>query len=515
MIEETRFGQYDPGVDGAVLGIARGPQPASELSPPTDSPFGEAMTVSHGVWRPGTAKLLVVLADALSAVAAMTLAFRLRTLVDGADVQADAGRHLLLGAVSVPIWILVFFRYRLYAARHVWSQTEELRRIVHAVAVATVCSAGIAFALQVYVSRGWLVLAFVLAIVVMALERQAIRLGFNALRRRGKLLRPIVIVGGNAEGAKLCATILADQKLGYRVVGFVDDSAPVGTYLVDHRPVLGLVEQTLEVVSRTQATGVVIATTAVDAATANAMTRLLIDRGVHVELSCSLHDIAPERLTVRDFGGHALMHVTPIRRHGWRAGAKRVFDVGMAGAVLALASPFLLAAAIAIRLGSHGPTLFRQKRVGQRGELFEMLKLRTMVHDAESRLADLRQHNEADGPLFKMRRDPRITAVGRLLRRFSIDELPQLWNVLRGDMTLVGPRPALPEEMTAWGPEVHQRLRVKPGITGMWQVSGRSMQSFDEYARLDLYYVDNWSLWRDVVILCKTLPALLTRRGAY
>ena len=194
--------------------------------------------------------------------------------------------------------------------------------------------------------------------------------------------------------------------------------------------------------------------------------------------------------------------------------AKRSFDVAGAGLGLALVSPILLAAAIAIRLDSKGPVLFRQVRVGRNSEPFGVLKLRTMVVDAEDHLAELTDQNEADGPLFKMANDPRITRVGKVLRKTSIDELPQFWNVLQGQMSLVGPRPALPHETEEWDALLTQRLRVKPGITGMWQVSGRSDTSFEDYTRLDLYYVDNWSLATDLAILAKTVPVVLLRQGA-
>jgi len=174
----------------------------------------------------------------------------------------------------------------------------------------------------------------------------------------------------------------------------------------------------------------------------------------------------------------------------------------------------LLVAAIAIKLDSRGPVLFKQSRVGRDSEPFAILKLRSMVQDAEAQLIDLAHANEADGPLFKIKDDPRITRVGRLIRRTSIDEIPQLWNVLKGEMSLVGPRPALRHETEAWDPLLTQRLRVKPGLTGMWQVNGRSESSFEDYTRLDLYYVDNWSLLTDIAILAKTVPVVMTSRGA-
>jgi exopolysaccharide biosynthesis polyprenyl glycosylphosphotransferase len=226
-------------------------------------------------------------------------------------------------------------------------------------------------------------------------------------------------------------------------------------------------------------------------------------------------DIVPERLFVRALGRFPVVYVEPVRRNGWRAVAKRSFDIAVSSFALVIASPLLLLTAIAVKLDSRGPVLFRQTRVGRDSAPFTVRKFRSMVADAEEKLIDLRDQNECDGPLFKIRDDPRVTRVGKVLRKTSIDELPQLWNVLRGEMSLVGPRPALPSEVAAWPDPLYQRLRVRPGITGMWQVSGRSDNSFEEYARLDLTYVDNWSLATDLAILAKTVPAVLLRRGAH
>jgi exopolysaccharide biosynthesis polyprenyl glycosylphosphotransferase len=209
-----------------------------------------------------------------------------------------------------------------------------------------------------------------------------------------------------------------------------------------------------------------------------------------------------------------LIYVEQIQRGGWRAVAKRVFDITVAVAALVLTAPITLVAAVAIKRSSSGPVIFAQERVGRDGETFRVFKFRTMVVDAEERLAELRAQNEADGPLFKMKQDPRVTKVGAFLRRLSIDEIPQFINVLRGEMSVVGPRPALPAEVAGWTEDVHDRLRVLPGITGMWQVSGRADTTFDEYKRLDLYYVDNWSLAHDARIVCKTFAAVLAQRGA-
>jgi len=233
-----------------------------------------------------------------------------------------------------------------------------------------------------------------------------------------------------------------------------------------------------------------------------------------VALSTGLTDIDITRMRPQGLDGQTLIYVEPTIRNGWRSSAKRAFDIVVSLAGLIVTAPFVAGAAIAIKLESEGPVFFKQDRVGRDGTSFQMVKLRSMYKDAEERKAALLAQNESDGPLFKMRNDPRITKVGRILRKLSIDEFPQFWNVLRGDMSIVGPRPALRNEVDQWDEELHDRLRVLPGITGMWQVSGRSDAGFDAYKRLDLYYVDNWSLLHDIRIVLKTFSAVLMQRGA-
>jgi lipopolysaccharide/colanic/teichoic acid biosynthesis glycosyltransferase len=212
-----------------------------------------------------------------------------------------------------------------------------------------------------------------------------------------------------------------------------------------------------------------------------------------------------------------MVYIEPVERNGWRAVAKQSFDYVLGFILFVLLSPILLAAMVAIKVTSAGPVFFKQKRVGRDGVEFEVFKLRTMVVDAETQLENVRHLNEAKGPIFKIKDDPRITRVGRILRKTSIDELPQFINVLRGEMSIVGPRPAVPSEVELWKPELRHRLRVQPGITGMWQVGGRldGEGESDDYGQLDLYYVDNWTLVTDLAIIFRTIPAVLLQKGSY
>jgi exopolysaccharide biosynthesis polyprenyl glycosylphosphotransferase len=462
-------------------------------------------------WLP---KACTVAADCVAVLVAAGVAILLSGVVRG-QVLDTAREHLLPTVLSLPLCVLVFFRYGLYRTRHITERLEEFRRIVHAVGASVLGLAAVGFLLKLWIARSWLLVFAATAVAVLSAERGLLRMLFGRLRRRGLLLRPVVIVGGNTEAIALSATLVNNPSIGYRVVGFVDDSAPVGSHLLDHKPVLGVVHQVVEVIRDCKASGALVATSAIDLETTNRLARKVNEAGYYAELSLSLRGIAAERLAVRTLGHFQIASVGPVRRSGWRAVAKRALDVLGATTALVLLAPFLALIAVLVKLSSNGPMLFRQERVGRHGEPFQMLKFRTMVANAEELIADLAKWNEADGPLFKLKRDPRVTRVGQVLRRYSLDELPQLWNVLRGEMSLVGPRPALPREVTAWGPELHQRLSVKPGITGMWQVNGRSNASFEDYVRLDLYYVDNWSLLTDLAIVAKTVTAILRRQGAY
>ena len=457
----------------------------------------------------------VFAADGLAVAGAMILVARLGHLLPSDRVTADRTAYAVVCAVALPLWLATFARYRLYHARHITTRRDELQRVLHAVGISVVVTALTAYALGKLVPRAWLLALFVTATAVVALEREVVRHAFNALRRRGHCLRHVVIAGTGSEAAALAAMLEEQPELGYRVVGLLgldDDTDP---RLREYGPVLDVRNKVPEQVRMAGASGVLVATTDVDIETSNRLTRVLTDAGIHVELSSSLKDIDATRLAVRPLGRFPVLYVEPVRRGGWHGAAKRAFDVGFALFGLVLSAPILVVAAVAIKVTSPGPVVFKQERVGRRGRRFHVLKLRTMVCDAESRIEEIRLLNEADGPLFKVRHDPRVTRVGRVLRKLSLDELPQLWNVVRGEMSLVGPRPALPSEVTQWGPELFERLRVQPGITGMWQVRGRSDSSFSQYQRWDLYYVDNWSIAHDIGILLRTVPVVLSQKGAY
>jgi exopolysaccharide biosynthesis polyprenyl glycosylphosphotransferase len=461
---------------------------------------------------PRNLKYRLIAADALVVVAAIMFTFVWQSLVRSEAQLGEQRRHLVLATLTFPVWIVSFSLNKLYLARAVERPAEELRRILNASIVAIGVIVAFSFVLQFKaLSRLWVGSLLGFVIVGMAIERTVARRIFTKMRRAGAISRPVLIIGTDADAVALLHAAQRSPHLGYRVVGFVgsDDIGVRGGCTV-----LGGIDQTAEILEATGATGVLISLRSVDSEVINRLTRDLTDDGYHVALSSGLRDIDVVRFRAQDLGGRTLIYVEQVQRGGWRAVAKRAFDITIAVVGLVLTAPIWIVAAIAVKRTSPGPVIFAQERVGRDGETFKVLKFRTMVVDAEDRLAELAAQNEADGPLFKMTQDPRITKVGAFLRKLSIDELPQFVNVLRGEMSVVGPRPALPKEVAEWTDDVHDRLRVLPGITGMWQVSGRSDTTFDEYKRLDLYYVDNWSLAHDARIVCKTFAAVLAQRGA-
>jgi exopolysaccharide biosynthesis polyprenyl glycosylphosphotransferase len=454
-------------------------------------------------------KARMVVVDTLTIVLALVLSFLVYPRVTGHTLDSV----LPIIVISVPVWPVLFAQQGLFQARHLTRRIEELRRLVNAVLMGVVAMAGISVVLQVSLSRGWLLAAGVTVFVLVAVEREVTRQAVRRLRLQGRMSRKVVLVGDNSEAQELIDMLRENKELGYDVVGRISDQPVLEVADDDAVPYLGCTEEALELVRSVGASSVVVATTSISLDSANRLVRDLTREGIYVELSSAMRDIATRRVTLRPLGRYPVMCVEPVTST-WRSVSKRAFDIVVATIGLILVSPVLLAAALAIRVTSGPGVLFSQTRVGRNGAPFTVYKLRTMVPDAESLLPELMARNEAAGPMFKMADDPRVTPVGRRLRKTSIDELPQLLNVVTGDMSLVGPRPALPHEAVQWNDDLKERLRVKPGMTGNWQVNGRFTASLEDYQRLDLYYVDNWSLVTDLVILAKTVPAVLHRNGA-
>ncbi len=354
------------------------------------------------------------------------------------------------------------------------------------------------YAFRLELARTFVAVALPLGLVLLIIGRYLARHWLIRRRRRGLSLHRVVGVGDAESVSELRAQLHRDVFAGYDVVA----SAPVGS-------------DVLAAIRESQAD--TVAVTASREMTAQRLRELswqLEGTGVNLIVAPSLTDVAGPRITVAPVGGLALLFVDQPQFTGWRRVVKNSIDRVAAAIGLVLLSPILVAAGLAVRFTSPGPPFFRQRRIGAHGTEFRVFKFRTMYQDAEARRVELTAHNETDGLLFKIKDDPRITPVGRFLRRTSIDELPQLINVLRGEMSLVGPRP-LPVDDDEFQGHVRRRLLVKPGITGLWQVSGRSDTSWEDAVRLDLYYVENWSITLDLVIMLRTASAVIRGSGAY
>jgi exopolysaccharide biosynthesis polyprenyl glycosylphosphotransferase len=354
------------------------------------------------------------------------------------------------------------------------------------------------------------------AVLLSLVVRLVVGWGLHLLQSRGRSLRHVVVVGSFSAAQQLSKRIQGKPDAGMKVIGVCLPSSELPMPVIDGVPVLGNLGQVAEVV---RAMGCdAVAVTSDDATRHNYLRELawsLEGAGVELLVDPGLVEVAGPRLHIRPLLGSPLLHVEEPHFTGWRRLVKRASDVLLTSVGLLIISPLMLAIAAVIKLQDGGPAIFRQSRVGRSGEFFTMLKFRSMVIDADARKADLLPLNEGNGALFKLRDDPRITRFGKLLRDFSLDELPQLFNVLGGSMSLVGPRPHLAEELAQMPREANRRSLVTPGLTGLWQVSGRSDLQEEDAIRLDLRYIENWSLTLDLQILWKTIWAVLARRGAH
>jgi exopolysaccharide biosynthesis polyprenyl glycosylphosphotransferase len=414
---------------------------------------------------------------------------------------------VVLSVVAVTTLVLIY-EERLYQSHVVTVRSEELARL----AVVAVGSAATALLVSELIGVGLGGSAAIGGLVCylgLALGRNRFQRWLTRRRCDGRYARSVVVAGDPETAAMLVELFDDSPELGLRAVGFVGSPIPgeesVGV------PHLGSIDDLVEVVSDHGATGVVLCSPGMPTAWLNETIRDLHLRGVHVQISSGIHSVHRRRLRVQALGYEPLIYVEPMRLSKLQLALKRVLDVVGASLALVLVAPVLLVAVVAIKLDTGGPVLFRQRRVGRTGEAFTLLKLRTMDADAEDRLAEVAALNDRTGPLFKANHDPRVTRVGRVLRSSCIDEIPQLVNVLRGEMSLVGPRPALPAEVEEFEGRLRERVLVKPGVTGLWQVEGSDKPSFSVYRRLDLFYVDNWSVWLDLVVLSKTVGVVWRR----
>jgi exopolysaccharide biosynthesis polyprenyl glycosylphosphotransferase len=364
-----------------------------------------------------------------------------------------------------------------------------------------------------FYSRLIYIYAGILVVVFLTLSRVITRMVLGHLRKRGIGVDRALIIGGGEIGRAIMQNVLAQPDLGYRIEGFVDDDPGKGT--IGAFQLLGGTDQLGRILTDHAIDEVIITLPWHARAKIVEIMSMAESAGARVKIVPDLFQLSLSRIAVDAVGGIPLIGVKDSAISGGALSVKRVMDVLLSILLSVVILIPCAVIALIIKTSSTGPVIFRQERVGRGGKLFTAYKFRTMRVGADDEKEHLLHLNEATGPLFKMRNDPRMTRVGKWLRRTSLDELPQLFNVLRGDMSLVGPRPPLPNEVARYEEWHKRRLDVAPGVTGLWQVSGRSELTFDEMVMLDLYYIENWSPWLDMWILVKTVPAMLTARGAY
>ena len=418
--------------------------------------------------------------------------------------------YLVVSSVLPLAWVAAVALSKGYDPRFYGAGPDEFRSLMRAGVGLTAAVAMTSYVTKAEIARGFVVLAIPVMVVAALLLRYALRKDLHRHRVRGRCMHRVLVVGRSGPAATLCEHLESRPTDGFRVVATCRPRGESGEVEALDEP---------DILAAADRHAVEVVAIATDPELAGQSLRRLSwaleQRGIELIVSPGIIEVAGPRISVRPVAGLSLLHLERPSVSGGPHLMKAVFDRVVALGIVVVLAPLLIGLALAVKLSSSGPVLFRQQRVGRAGVEFTMLKFRSMYVDAEARLSDLYALSVGNGVIFKMRNDPRMTPLGRWIRRFSLDEIPQLFNVLCGDMSLVGPRPPLSEEVALYAADDSRRMLVKPGITGLWQISGRSDLSWDESVRLDLRYVDNWSMTLDLLILWKTVRAVIYGAGAY
>ena len=415
-------------------------------------------------------------------------------------------------------WTVMLWAFQTRSARVTGAGSTEYKLVAHATGLAFGVLAMAFIVLQWQGLRYQLILALPVGLLALLIARRGWRRWLIAQRRGGNYVSRALVVGRRADIEHVISTLERDDQRGYQVVGTALDEVPVGSDVIVPTgvyPVVGTPETVAEAARQVGADTIIVASQLADAEYTRRLSWQLEGTAADLVLSSRLTDVAGPRISLRQVEGLPLVQVRIPSFEGAQHAYKRALDILVAGVALvpiALITPLI---ALLVTLDSPGRVFFRQRRVGLNGQEFDILKFRTMRASAEQELSALLADNEGAGPLFKLHHDPRVTRVGAVLRRLSLDELPQFWNVLRGDMSVVGPRPPLPSEVGGYDGPVFRRLYIRPGITGLWQISGRSDLSWEQSVRLDLHYVENWSVMTDLMIIWRTARVMVRPRGAY
>ena len=458
--------------------------------------------------------LTLIVTDALAAIAAIAVGWAIRFGLPSDDTAV--GTYLALSGIFTLAWLLALHLAKGYDLRKVSVGPREYYVVPRAAVNLAGSVAIVAYFTHLLVARTFIALVIPVGALLQVLARYAVRRVVHTRRVRGEWTSTILAVGTRESVRHLVDVTRRNPFTGLVVVGACVEDAEPSSLLAPDVPVLGDVNHAADIAAEIGADIVAVAGSGLGPQRVRQLGWQLEGTGRNMVMAPGLTEVAGPRVHVTPVEGLPLMWVDQPQFSGLARLAKRGLDIVVASLLLLLASPFLIVVGLAVRLTSSGPAMYKSQRVGLNGQLIKVFKFRSMYADAEARRANLVEFNEVEGGvLFKMRADPRVTPIGRILRKFSIDELPQLLNVLNGTMSLVGPRPPLPDEVQRYHSHVHRRLLVKPGMTGLWQVSGRSDLSWEEAVRLDLYYVENWSLGFDLAIILRTVWAVLRSRGAY
>jgi exopolysaccharide biosynthesis polyprenyl glycosylphosphotransferase len=457
--------------------------------------------------------------DGVAALAGMGLAQYVRFGIEGASVHTPglAIPYLVVSLTLAVAWIGGLALGGGYDAKELGSGSEEYRRVFNVGVRMLALVAVVAFLARLNLARAYVGIALPATTLLTLTSRHVIRKGVHRRRARGDMMNKVLVVGSVEPVTRLIRHLCSVPHAGFSVLAACIPG-PATVLDVDgiKVPIVGDPNDVEEVVFATEADAVaIVGTDALEDGRLRSLGWRLEGTGIDLIVAPALTDIAGPRIVTRPVAGLPLLHVEEPELSGAVRAFKDLFDRTVALLLILVTLPLWLVIAATIRLTSRGPAFFRQTRIGRDGEPFTVWKFRTMRPEAEDELTALAEQNEADGLIFKIREDPRRTKVGKWLRRLSIDELPQLYNVLRGDMSIVGPRPPLPSEVERYSDHVARRLLVKPGMTGLWQVSGRADLSWEEAVRLDVYYVENWSPAMDAMILWRTISAVTSGRGAY
>nr|WP_314145175.1 sugar transferase [uncultured Rhodococcus sp.] len=476
---------------------------------------------SRHVWQDQYVKRLQV-TDVLAVVLSVALAQIVRFGGPETTGLLSTATYTGVSVALAGLWITFLAIFRTRSPRIIGNGAEEYRRIVSATFRLFGVIAIISLLFRIDIARLYLAIALPVGLLALLLSRWISRKAVTRLRSKGEYKTSVLIVGSRTAAVSMAQSFEKSPASGYAVVGICMPGYEAPRDGVVHIegtdiPVLGDEHDVLDAIEECGAD--TVAVTATEHLGHKGIRKMIWDlekTNVDLVVAPGVVDVAGPRLVMRPVAGFPLIHVEKPQYNGATRFSKTAFDLTFAALVLVMISPILLAVAIAVKATSRGPVFYKSERMGIDGKPFSMIKFRSMTVDADKQVARLLDQNEgAGGVLFKMRDDPRITPVGQVLRRFSLDELPQFVNVLKREMSVVGPRPPLRREVETYDGEVRRRLLVKPGVTGLWQVSGRSDLSWEETVRLDLSYVENWSMVGDLLIIVKTIHAVASSDGAY